>query len=265
MQIRELIAAIDLNQSIEEQAKPKVKPDGKGGFVDANTGQPAAPDNTVPFPGQSSSQKAAPPTSNQGGMNISYQNKPVDNKPANLMTPNPAAQPQQGKMNISYPNQTIPTQQAAPAASGQTTGTPAAPAPNKFSKAWDATKKGAAALGQGVKKYGPGLAKGAANLATGTAKFAGDLAAQTAGGVAQTVGSIPGGFAKGYRTSRGGGQFTADPVSSGGSAGSSELAGLKAMISKLDQRLSNIETQPPEAKFTSMAENRNRRRIRVVR
>lgn len=51
MQIKELIQLID-NRELAE-AKPKVKPDGKGGFVDANTGNSVqAGDNTIPFPNQ---------------------------------------------------------------------------------------------------------------------------------------------------------------------------------------------------------------------
>lgn len=60
MNIRELILAVDRYQDLSE-AKPKVKPDGKGGFVNAETGEPAA-DNTVPFPsqGQASAADNAP-------------------------------------------------------------------------------------------------------------------------------------------------------------------------------------------------------------
>ena len=50
MHIKELISIVD------EAAKPKVKPDGKGGFVDAQTGEPV--DNTIPFPNQQGGQPA---------------------------------------------------------------------------------------------------------------------------------------------------------------------------------------------------------------
>lgn len=213
MNIRELIQIVD-NQEFSEAAKPKVKQDASGNWVNADTGEKVSPtDNTIAFP-----------------------------------------------------NKSVPSQPTEPET------------PSGFAKAWDATKKGASAVGQGLKKgavatgqalkkgaaataqgvqkYGPGIAKGAANLATGTVKAAGDIAAQAAGGVGQAVGAAPGGFIKGFKTARSGGQFKSDQSSGPYSAPSAptnttpqgtvaadntELASLKTMIAKLDQRLGNLE------------------------
>lgn len=214
-------------------------------------------------------------------LNIKYQGKPVDNKPANLLAPNkPNTDTQQGKMNISSPKAPA----AQPAAANPAAETE--PEQSKFAKAWDATKKGAAAVGQGLKKgaaataqgvqkYGPGIAKGAANLATGTVKAAGDIAAQAAGGIGQTVGAAKGGFSHGFDVARSGGKFKAEPSQSpqsaqsapaaGGSAQGNagtdtELASLKTMIAKLDRRLGNLEA----GSAAKVAEQR-RPRMRIIR
>lgn len=60
MNIRELISAIDRHQGLSE-AKPRVKQDAQGNWVDAATGQPVQPtDNTVRFPNQAGTAPSAP-------------------------------------------------------------------------------------------------------------------------------------------------------------------------------------------------------------
>jgi hypothetical protein len=62
MNIRELISAVDRYQDLSE-AKPKVKQDASGNWVNAETGDPVQPeaDNTVEFPKQAGAQQTAEP------------------------------------------------------------------------------------------------------------------------------------------------------------------------------------------------------------
>jgi len=81
MNIRELILAVDRYQDLSE-AKPKVKPDGKGGFVNAETGEPAA-DNTVPFPSQGQSPAQEPAAAAAGPTGDATLDQPLPPKDPN--------------------------------------------------------------------------------------------------------------------------------------------------------------------------------------
>lgn len=91
-------------------------------------------------------------------------------------------------------------------------------------------------------------------MATGVGKFiqgTGNLASQVAGAVTQPIGAAVGGLKKGFRTANRGEVFRApayqqrdpgalsDPQAPESQVGANDLADLKAMIQRIDQRLTN--------------------------
>jgi hypothetical protein len=157
-----------------------------------------------------------PPATTQAGKTLSMTPNAVRKRNARAATAN-QAQP------TAAPTTQTPAQPATQPQAQPTTQTPAQPA---------------------TQPQGPGLGS---KIATGVGRFVqgtGNLASQVAGAVTQPIGAAFGGLKKGFRTANRGDTFklpnqrsyepSQDDVS-----GSDDLADLKSMIQRIDQRLTN--------------------------
>jgi hypothetical protein len=196
MNIRDLINVIDEQAGV----RARVKSDGKGGWVDADTGQPEK--NLVGFANPNTQAAGTPAAGNQ---------------PAPTVTNTPP------KATTEFdPVQTI----------GQQAGRKEKPqdAPSKYSQAWNATKKHAPGLARGAANLATGTTKFAGDLAAQTLGGLGQAATAGLGGLVRGYKTARAGQQFGFNKN--------DPMTQQASAaGSAEVDDLKQMIARIDARL----------------------------